>query len=269
MITVAEGLSAGEHTLTICKNTEALIGYLEFIGIRCENLLSPPPKPTRKLEFIGDSITSGTGSDLSPIPCDQAQWYDQHNAYFSYGPVVARQLHAQWQLTSDSGIGLIHSCCNKHFTMPELFDKVNLSQDSLVWDFSRYQPDAVTICLGQNDGLQDSAKFCSAYVNFIKKIRSHYPAAAIICLSSPMADATLRNAMKRNLSAIVEFAHRQGDNNVARYFFSRSFNSGCGGSSGFERAQVDCSGAGGLYSGGVALVIGFLYGKTIQFLPYS
>jgi hypothetical protein len=46
---VAQGLPAGQHSITICKNTEAGIGYLEFVGFRCEDLL-PLSKPKRKLE---------------------------------------------------------------------------------------------------------------------------------------------------------------------------------------------------------------------------
>ena len=44
-IVVAKGLSNGPHTVTICKDTEAQIGYLEFAGIECRKLLSPPADP--------------------------------------------------------------------------------------------------------------------------------------------------------------------------------------------------------------------------------
>ena len=67
------------------------------------------PKPVRRMEFIGNSITCGTGSDQSVVPCDKGVWQDQHNAYLSYGPAVARSFNAQWQLSAVSGIGLMHS----------------------------------------------------------------------------------------------------------------------------------------------------------------
>ena len=132
-ITVAENLSAGEHTLIICKNTEANIGYLEFVGIRCQQLIQPVPKPTRKIEFIGNSITCGAGSDLSAIPCGKGVWQDQHNAYLSYGAVAARTLNAQYHLSSVSGVGLIHSCCNMNIIMPPVFDKISMRNDSITW----------------------------------------------------------------------------------------------------------------------------------------
>jgi hypothetical protein len=227
-IKVADELSPGTHTITIYKNTEALIGYLEFVGIKCDELVAMPNKPSRKIEFIGNSITSGMGNDLE-IPCGKGDWYDQHNAYLSYGSIVARQLNAQWHLTSESGIGLIHSCCNKKILMPQVFDKVSISKDSMVWDFSRYQPDLVTVTLGQNDGVQDSLQFCSAYVDFVRRLRGYYPNAQIVCLTSPMANEKLAVAMKKYLTGIVSHLNSSGDRRVDKFFYSKSYNNGCGG----------------------------------------
>jgi len=230
-IKVADGLDDGRHTIVICKNTEASIGYLEFVGITCRSIYRLPEKPVRKIEFIGNSITCGAGSDQSVKPCGQGEWYDQHNAYMSYGPVAARQLNAQWQLTAVSGIGLIHSCCNMDIVMPDVFDKVNMrnGKDSLTWDFTKYIPDVVTITLGQNDGVQDSVTFCSAYVKFISTVRSKYPKAHIICLTSPMADGTLVAAMKNYLTGIVAYMNNAGDKKVHKFFYAQRYSHGCGG----------------------------------------
>ncbi len=228
-INAAVNINDGKHIITICKNTESGIGYLEFVGISCSGLYQLPDKPARKIEFIGNSITCGAGSDVSVKPCGQGNWYDQHNAYMSYGPLTARALNAQWHLSAVSGIGLIHSCCNMTIVMPEVFDKINMRTDNMQWDFSRYIPDAVTVTLGQNDGIQDSVKFCSAYVTFIKTIRSKYPSADIFCLTSPMADATLAAAMKNYLTGIVNYINNSGDAKVHKYFYSRQYHNGCGG----------------------------------------
>jgi len=230
IINVPAGLSDSEHTVLICKDTESNNGYIEFEGLKCEKLLPLPTKPKRKIEYFGDSITSGTGMDLSAIPCDKGQWYDQHNAYMSYGAVTARNLDAQWQLTAQAGVGLVHSCCNMDVVMPQIYDKVCLRGDSISWAFSKYTPDVVTICLGQNDGpKQDSAFFCNAYINFITAIRSHYPKADIICLTSPMGDNTLTTVMQRYLNAIIAHVNASGDKKVTEYFFSRQYHNGCGG----------------------------------------
>lgn len=228
-IKIAFGLQEGRHTATICKNTEAGNGYLEFIGITCAGLYKLRNKPERKIEFIGNSITCGAGMDMSEKACDAGAWYDQHNAYMSYGPVTARALNAQWHLSSVSGIGLIHSCCDMKIVMPPVFDKINMRTDSLPWDFSKYIPDVVTITLGQNDGIQDSMAFCSAYVAFIKTVRSKYPQAQIICLTSPMADDKLATVLKNYLTGIVSAINSSGDNNVHKYFYSKQYHNGCGG----------------------------------------
>ncbi|HLG38748.1 MAG TPA: GDSL-type esterase/lipase family protein, partial [Chitinophagaceae bacterium] len=226
-ITVSDNLSAGIHTLIICKNTEANIGYLEFVSIRCHQLVKPIPKPSRKIEFIGNSITCGAGSDLSGIPCGKGVWHDQHNAWLSYGPVTARALNARYHLSAVSGIGLMHSCCNMDIIMPQVFDKISMRNDTINWNFKNYQPDVVTVCLGQNDGIQDSAIFCDNYISFVKRLRSFYPGAMIICLSSPMADASLTAFMKKVLTAVVSKINNEGDKRVSHYFFSKQYNNGC------------------------------------------
>jgi len=227
-ILIADNLSNKEHSFLLCKSTESGIGYIEFVGVRCQTLLYPPRPKSRKIEFIGNSITCGMGADLS-IPCDSTgAWYDQHNAYMSYGPLTSRSVGADWVLSAVSGIGLIHSCCDMDIKMPQVFDKLNMRENTGTWDFSRYQPDVVTVCLGQNDGIQDSSKFCDAYVAFLKKLRAHYPKATIICLTSPMASPELLAFMKISLHSVVSEMKTQGDNNVYSYAFSKRFYKGCG-----------------------------------------
>ncbi|HVW96452.1 MAG TPA: SGNH/GDSL hydrolase family protein [Mucilaginibacter sp.] len=223
------GLTNTMHTILICKDTESNTGYIDFAGFRCEQLLPLPPAPKRKIEYFGDSITSGTGMDLSVVPCGQGQWYDQHNAYMSYGPTTSRNLNAEWQLTSLAGIGLTHSCCNLKVLLPQIVDKVFLWADSVQWDFNRYRPDVVTICIGQNDGPADSALFCGAYVRLLGAMRAHYPDADIICLSSPMADKTLLPVLKKYITSVTDYVNGHGDKKVYKYFFRRQYNSGCGG----------------------------------------
>lgn len=226
-INAGRNLPAGEHTLVLCKNTEANIGYLELVGFRCEALLEPTAKPTRKIECIGNSITCGTGSDMKAMPCGKGLWHDQHNAYMSYGAVAARELNAQYHLSAVSGIGLLHSCCNMDIIMPQVFDKISMRDNAVAWDFGRYQPDVVTVCLGQNDGVQDSAVFCGKYISFLKRLRGYYPTANFILLTSPMADETLKVFMQKTLGAVALQLNSEGDTRVDTYFFSRSYTGGC------------------------------------------
>jgi lysophospholipase L1-like esterase len=226
-IVVAENLSNGVHTLIICKNTEANIGYLAFAGLLCEDLIKPDEKPIRKIEFFGNSITCGTGADTREIACGKGEWHDQHNAWLSYGPITSRTLNAQFHLSSVSGIGLMHSCCGMNILMPQVYDKVSMRNDTIAWDFKLYQPDVVTICLGQNDGVQDNALFIENYVSFLNVLRTHYPKASFICLTSPMADVNLKTFMVQELSQVVKLMNRKGDKKVYMYSFSKQYKNGC------------------------------------------
>ncbi|MBC8143841.1 MAG: acetyl xylan esterase, partial [Armatimonadetes bacterium] len=228
-ITVAKGLSAGTHTITVTKDTEAGIGYLEMVGFRCASLAALPAKPKRKLEFIGDSITCGAESDLSVAPCGTGEWFDRHNAYSSYGMATARRLNAQVHLSSRSGIGLMHSCCDMKQVMPDVWNTLDLETPARKWDTRRYQPDALMICLGQNDGEQDPQAFDVAYIAFLKTLRAAYPKTQIVCLTSPMGSENLRTYQKNALTRIVANRKSAGDSRVSTYVFSRGYNAGCGG----------------------------------------
>jgi len=224
---VIDGLTDGTHIISIVKNTEANIGYLELVGIRCKALSKPDAKPRRKIEFYGNSITCGTGADQSVIPCGKGVWQDQHNAYLAYGPVTARALNAQYHLSAVSGIGLMHSCCNMNIIMPQVYDKVSMRNDTIAWNFNNYQPDVVTVSLGQNDGVQDSKTFINNYISFLHTLRNKYPAATIICLSSPMADETLRYFLSNSLDEVVKAFKKNGDKKIYSYIFNRQYVNGC------------------------------------------
>jgi hypothetical protein len=213
----------GDHLVTLCKATEG-IGWMEFGGVYTEVLLPAPMLPDRTIECIGNSITCGFGNDASDIPCGKGEWFDQHNAWMSYGAITARALKAQWHLTAVSGIGLIHSCCNMTITMPQVFDRMDVRGNQGDWDFSRYRPEVVTVCLGQNDGIQDSVAFCSAYVKFVQHLRQVYPTAQIVLLTSPMGNGELTAVLKRYISGVVTAS---GDARVSSFFFSKQWTHGC------------------------------------------
>jgi hypothetical protein len=216
------------HDVQLIKDTEANIGYMEFVGLISRGELSPPPpKPIRKIECIGNSITCGTGSDMSLVPCGKGKWHDQHNAYMSYAAIMARSLNAQCHLSSVSGIGLMRSCCNMNIIMPQVYDKISMRNDTIQWDLKNYQPDVVTICLGQNDGIQDSLAFCNNYISFLKTLRTYYPGSAFVLLSSPMANDNLKNFMKATITSVQQSLNSNGDKKVYSYVFNKQYSGGC------------------------------------------
>lgn len=211
------------HDVILMKNTEANIGYMDFYGVSAIGIKPPSENPAKKFEFYGNSITCGASSDPSEIPCGTGKWQDQHNAWLAYGPRLGRLMNASVHLSSVSGIGLMHSCCDLEITMPQVYDKTDMRGNRIPWDFSRYQPDIVFVCLGQNDGIQDSTAFVNQYSIFLEKLETVYPDARFVLLSSPMADAALRNWFKRILPVVAGKMKKAAD----YYFFEKSYISGC------------------------------------------
>lgn len=209
IISVADSLAAGPHTVLIARDTECAMGFTQVEQVAAKGLEAWQPSADLKIEFIGNSITSGMDCYDGEIPFGQGTWYDHHRAYYAYGPRTARALNAQWSLASVSGIGLIHSCCDHKFVLPQTYDKVNLVDNEIPYDFA-FQPDIVVSALGQNDGVQDSATFASAYVDFIGHLREKNPEAQIVLLSSPMANDTLRAFFRQILPAVADEATRRG-----------------------------------------------------------
>ncbi len=236
---IAKNLKDTVHNILVCKATESQTGYVKLCGIICDEILPLNTRLERNIEFIGNSITCGMGTDTSDMPCDSGQWYDHHNAWFAYGPLVARSLNANWVLSSVSGIGMNRNWNSPGPTMPEVYEKTFLNAGSgPLWDSNTFIPDLVSVCLGQNDFSEgdgsydrnelDSAAYINDYIKFLENIRARYPDAQICCLTSPMLSGDKSVRLANFLSAVIK--HMQdvyNDNNIHLFRFSRSYISGC------------------------------------------
>ncbi len=116
-----------------------------------------------KLEFIGDSITSGEGAAGA---CEEEDWISMFFAAAnSYSYITAKALDADYRVLSQSGWGLLCGWDgDPHCNLVEHYTRVC----SLLWgekqrqcgcdmynDFTAWQPDFVVLNLGTND--------CSAF----------------------------------------------------------------------------------------------------------
>ncbi len=212
---IASGLEEGVHTVRVSKATEASSGYIDLLGIECDELLPPGAAmpPARTIEFIGDSITCGTGLATSEFPCEGAEWSDHHNGRLAFGPVLAESLDADWLLSSVSGAGVFRNWNTAGPTVPELYWKTALRADfEQEWTGGGASPELIVICLGTNDMSGgdgsyvreplDGEEFAVAYVEFLKKLRALHPASEIVCATSPL----LREARYETLCGYVEDA---------------------------------------------------------------
>ena len=122
-------------------------------------VLEPLPPRRRKIEFIGDSLTSGEGGRG---PQSFMEWVPMcFSASDNYTRFTADRLNAQYQLVSQSGWG-VHCGWNNdpHCSLPRIYDRLCGPQagetpeenwgSGKPYDFS-FQPDDVVIALGAND----------------------------------------------------------------------------------------------------------------------
>jgi lysophospholipase L1-like esterase len=235
-------LNGGKHTVWIYKATEATTGPVFIEKISGKNLKVLPASTAPLIEFIGNSITCGAAADTSEMPCGTGAYHDYHNAYYAYGPRVARSLGANYILSSVSGIGIYRTWNREEPSMPQVYDKADFQLESTrPWDFSKYNPQIVSIALGTNDLSNgdgktsrapfDSARFVNSYISFVQFVKSKYPAAQIVLLNSPMVHGE-RNALLQNcLMAVrkkIDSLYASGKP-VALFFFKPMQARGCTG----------------------------------------
>jgi len=222
---LASGLAPGPHTIEVFKRTEAFVGTTQFEAFqlaKAGRLLALPPRPTRRMEVIGDSISCGYGDAGK----DQNEHFSPatENAYLSYGAVAARRLGAEYACIAWSGRKMWPD-----YTIPEIYDRTLPLDPSSRWDFKNWVPDVVVINLATNDfnkGAPDQAKWTGAYEAFIAHLRQVYPKAEIYCASgSMMSDAwppgqKALSTLQSYLAQIVDDRRKAGDAHVQTIAFA-------------------------------------------------
>lgn len=221
------------------KATEASNGAVLFYGAKANKICRAKVKNAAIIEFIGNSITCGFGADTYETPCGTGTWYDQHNAYLAYGPLSARQLNADYRLSSVSGMGIYRNW-NDEDTKPVMGDvyfTTRLNGDkNLMWDFSGKKPDVVSICLGTND-LSDGdgkaerkpfnpEKYIANYIDLVKRLFEVYPNAKLALLTSPMVSENNNDLLLSCLKKVK--AHFDNQHSVTIFVFKPMRPQGCG-----------------------------------------
>ncbi|MFQ5603279.1 MAG: SGNH/GDSL hydrolase family protein [bacterium] len=225
---IASALKDTVHKIEIFRRTETDTGptvFQGFILAARKRLVKPPAPPVRRLEFYGDSITSGLANECRPG--DNPKDESKQNNYLTYGAITARMLNADYVCISKSGIGLMVSWFP--LIMPQFYDRLNPTDPQSKWDFTKWQPDAVVVNLLQNDSwlvhtLQpkpDSMQIIQAYVDFVRQIRRVYPNAAIFCTLGNMDIILPGQPWPGYVQTAVEQIRKQfADTRVFSFIFS-------------------------------------------------
>jgi mannan endo-1,4-beta-mannosidase len=236
---LAGRLPFGLHHVTLMKQTEGQNGHNRLVSITSDSLVAAPESPARKIEFIGDSITSGFGSDSTNIPCGDGTWFDQHDVWSSYGVLTARALQTQWMLSSVSGMGMYRNWNSPAPIMPDIYDGIYIdyADSTTQWDFSLYASDLVVVALGTNDfsagaGPQprvklDANAFVRSYDSFVDRLRMRYPQASILLTTSPMLDSKQNDLLASYLESVVESQRGKGFTNTRLFRYNGRYIDGC------------------------------------------
>ncbi len=227
---VASGLSDGVHKILLHKRTETNVnsneGSVGFLGFELDpgkHLVAPKPKPYKKIEFYGDSITAGYAVDST----NDSGAAPYKNNYLDYSARTARMLNAQMHCQAISGVGIYKSWWQYPYgdnaSMYE--DYYFLETPGKNWDFSKWIPQVVVINLGENDknvGGVTQAQAEGYYRDFALALRGYYPEAHIIFALGSMSAAD-SDTWKGYITNVVNTLNSApySDGRVYKLFFEK------------------------------------------------
>lgn len=235
-VCLVRGMSSGvPKRIRVLKDVQAMHDdpqhMLKILSLRWEGGdFQPLPEPALRLEFIGDSITSGEGAIGAKEEIDWLPMF--FSAMNNYAKMTADALNAQLSIVSQSGWGLLSAWNNEPTCrLLDYYDKVcgltqgegNLASGSGAdWDFAKYPQDAVIINLGTNDGgamnnpawenpetgetyqqldtPEHRAELEQTAVDALKMLRSHNPQALLVWAYGMLGDVlepVLKGAVER------------------------------------------------------------------------
>ena len=222
--------SAETVKIRIVKLSEAAFDKIGIAGISADGEISPTAPLSRRMEFIGDSITCGFG--IEGKSGDEKFRTETENPCINYAALTARTLGADFHLISLSTIGVYSSDCkdenaekpNDDCVMPKLYDYTDIGiewtlgiENHTVWEFGSFVPDVIVINLGTNDvsftkDIPERLEgFKRAYTDFLTNIRDKNRSSVIVCTLGmmdnrlfPVIEAAVRD-MKDDRIHTLEF----------------------------------------------------------------
>ena len=196
---LAENLADTTHILRFSKRNTSFDEIFSISGFFVDDnamLADPPKRPSRKIEFLGDSFTAAEGNEATEPQIPWEATMAVTNIDLGFAPLIAKHVNAEYHTTCRSGIGMFNDWQgDRNLALPKRFDRTLMEAETPKWDFSRFVPDLAVICLGLNDysgfggwdgpvSDENSALFRTAYHAFIRQIRSVYPDVKILAVAA-------------------------------------------------------------------------------------
>jgi lysophospholipase L1-like esterase len=187
--TVASGLSAGTHTILLTKRTESYGNVVTFRGFELADggqLVASAPKPDRRIQFIGDSFTSGLGGESDGVDCNSRTFT---NSYKAFSAVTACSLQAEYHILSRSGTGLVRNYGYPGTSDPNAYPSIYgrlFPSHTQAFDSTSWVPHLVVICLGLNDFTSQpnptADQWKAGLLALVNRVRIAAPGTAILCV---------------------------------------------------------------------------------------
>lgn len=196
-IVIARNIGTHIHKIRIYKRTEGNQGTGSFKGILISEkgeMLEWKDVPIRKIEFVGNSITCGYGTE--GLSKSERFKPSTENNYLSYAPIMARAFKADYHIIAHSGMGVVRNYGYKEKVspnaMPDRFNRVFDEKELPLWNFRLWKPDVVVINLGTNDfstqPFPDKTVFKAGYEKLIDEVKKQYGEVPVFCIVGPMTD---------------------------------------------------------------------------------
>ena len=181
-VTLASGLSAGKHTIRVYKATDARNDILRISAIKFTGKLLQTPVASRRIEFLGDSITAAACIFDNAKPAQLADYntYGLTASWHGYAKKTADALGASHYSCAIGGWKLCYSTRPDiaiHSIYPYVSMHAKLSLGEYAFD---YNPDVVVINLGTNDWAENQATYQNDALGLLKLVRAKNPKATIV-----------------------------------------------------------------------------------------
>ena len=189
------------RTITLMKETQCMPDNPEATvllhSLRMNGTLEELPVRDLRIEFVGDSLTSGEGA-LAPRGNDEwiTPWF---SARGNYSWVACNELNAERRILSQSGWGVCWDWeHNPEHTLTAHYEEIagvlrgpaaEKRGCTKPYDFSAWRPDVVCIRLGTNDnnGMnvrnsleEDRDRFVQGALGLLRRVRKNNPGAAVV-----------------------------------------------------------------------------------------
>lgn len=223
--------SVQKASIRIMKMSESPMSAVGIEPLVCdeEAVVTPVPAKVHTIEFIGDSITCGYGTDDPDLAHTFSTKTEDVTKAYAYK--TAKLLDADYSLFSASGYGIISGYTpdpdvrTADELIPPYYESQCFSRDTfgdagfpaeIPWDFAEYQPDVIVINLGTNDDsfcqdtVEKQEEYVTQYIEFLKTVRRNNPNAEIFCVLGLMGD----RLYPRICEAAQKYTEETGDTHI-------------------------------------------------------